>query len=112
MQFTQIELLLIILISILIFYIVYHMANCPVYKYSHSINISSENSVIAPEIMTHFNLPLININNESSPQKSVCDIGRPRCNIYQSNTELYSNCMNDLANYIDNGCNKNQFSFQ
>ena len=59
----------------------------------------------------HFNLPLININEETTPQKSICDISRPKCDIYQSNIETYSKCVDDLANYIDNGYNKNQFSF-
>jgi len=110
MQFTQNELLLIIIILISIFYIIYHITNYPVYKYSKKN--SSEKIVITPEIIPHFNLPLININEETQPQKSICDMGRPKCDIYQSNTENYSKCFNDLANYIDNGCNKNQFSFQ
>ena len=114
MQITQKELLLTIIISILIliFYIIYHIANYPVYKYSHPKKITSENIVITPKNIPHLNIPLNNINEETHPQKSICDMGRPKCDIYQSNTENYSKCFDDLANYIDNGCNKNQFSFQ
>ena len=109
MYFTQIELLLIIAITITIFYILYHMANCPAYKYSRSKKIIH----IATEDIPKINLNQKMIQSVDDMNKrplSICDMGRPRCDIYQSNTENYSKCYNDLINYIDNGCNQNQFS--
>ena len=118
MYFTQIELLLIIIITATVFYIIYHMANCPVYKYSNSkkiipiAHITAEAVPLAPHVdiplASHVDIPLIN----QETKQSICDMGRPRCDIYQSNTENYSKCYDDLINYIDNGCNKNQFSFE
>ena len=120
MYFTQIELLLIIAITITIFYILYHMANCPAYKYSRSkkiIHIATEDIPKIIHIATE-DIPKINLNQKmiqsvddmNKRPLSICDMGRPRCDIYQSNTENYSKCYNDLINYIDNGCNQNQFS--
>jgi hypothetical protein len=108
-QFTNNELLLIIILMILIFYIIYHFANCPVYQYSHAT------SIVSPKLIKPVNIPSINmspININKEKQKNICDSicnnGRPRCDIDQSNSENYSNCVDDLTNYIDCGCNKNQ----
>jgi len=102
MHFTQTETILLILISVALFYIIYDIANLPVYQYSQSKNIPLK---IKPTIINEQKLELIK-------QKSICETGRPRCDIYQSNTESYSNCMNDLADFIECGCNTNQFSLQ
>ena len=83
MQFTQNELLLIIIIIILIFYIIHYHFNC-------SKNIQHKNIL----------------------NKTICDNGRPKCDIYQTNTINYNKCINDLANYIKFKCNTNQFSSQ
>ena len=94
---TPIQILIIIII-ILVLYIIYHIANCSAYKYAYAtINKIPEN-----------------ILEEQSKIKctNVCNGGRPRCDIYQSNSENYINCVNNnLGNYIDCECNKNQFSF-
>ena len=86
-----------IIIILLIFYIIYHFANCPLYQYSHS-------SKIIPSKMSSKI-----ISSKMKPEIKTTLL-RPRCDIYQSNSENYSPCINNLVNFIDDGYNTYQFS--